>query len=315
VVETITLRTIILFACTIFATQAATPDYTIPVRVRSGFRLEVSVRVNGTGPFWCTLDSGAAEFILDAAVGKNAGLRPSSMGQSHGEGPGVVQDERVLNTTLELNKLHIPHRTIVMRPLEDACLIGTVHLDRFVVEIDYLAPAIRLYAPDGYRPGQSAIDGPLTLDQDRRPMTTGRLFLQPGDAVNARLLLDSAMPDYVLSLSKAFIDKQEILKRVRGVIRPPFRGQGTGGNIDLLATRIDRLSIGPVGISNPIVMLFRTKSGAGGPQPDGFIGSGFLHRFLVIIDVPSGRLYLRPNRTYRDPEPTLPWAANLPLVR
>jgi hypothetical protein len=304
-----------ILACTISAIHAANPEYTVPVRVRSGFRLEVSVRVNGTGPFWCTLDSGAAEFILDATAGKNAGLRPTSMGQSHGEGPGVVQDERVLDATLELNKLRIPHRTVVMRPLEDACLIGTVHLDHFVAEIDYLAPAIRLYAPDVYRPPQSAIAVRLTLDPDRRPMTSGRLVLQSGDAVNARLLLDSAMPDYVLSLSKAFIDKQEILKRVRGVIRPPFRGQGTGGNIDLLATRIDRLSIGSVGISDPIVMLFRTKSGAVGPQPDGLIGSGFLHRFLVIIDVPSGRLYLRPNRTYRDPEPTLPWAANLPLVR
>lgn len=63
------------------------------------------MRVNGTGPFWCTLDSGAGGdgFVLDAVIEKMAGLRPASTGRSFGEGPEVVYDERVLNATLQFD--------------------------------------------------------------------------------------------------------------------------------------------------------------------------------------------------------------------
>ncbi len=76
-----------------------------------------------------------------------AGLYPAAAGQSFGEGPGAVQDERVPDATLQLDNLRLPHRTVVMRPIYDACVIGTVTFNRFVVEIDYLAPAIRLHPP------------------------------------------------------------------------------------------------------------------------------------------------------------------------
>jgi len=202
-----------------------------------------------------------------------------------------------------------------MYQLEDGCIIGTVLFDRFVAEIDYLTPAVRLYAADAYRPAENAVNVPLMLDQYRRPMIDGRLVLGSGDTVHARLLLDSAIPDYVLSLSKAFTDQHRILTRVRKVIQPPFRAEGTGGKIDLLATRMERLSVGSVGVDKPPVMLFRTRPGARGSQPDGLIGSGFLHRFLVTVDVPKLRLYLTPNRMYNDPEPRWPWAVDLKLAR
>lgn len=313
--EKVILRAVLL-ACTI-STHAAEPEYTIAARARNGFRLEVSVRVNGAGPFWCTLDSGAGGggFVLDLVSAKKAGLRTTSGGQSFGEGPGVVTDARVLNATLELDNLHIPHQTAVVRPLDEGCIIGTVLFDHFVVEIDYLAPAIRLHNANGYQPAVDAIGVPLMRDPYGRPMIIGRLFLQSRDAVNARLLLDTAIADYSLSLSKAFTDSHSLLRRVSKVIQPPFKAQGTGGGIDILATRIVRLSVGAASVSNPIVMLFRTRSGAAGQQPDGLIGSGYLHRFLVAIDASNGRLYLTPNRTYRDAEPTWPWAVDLPLVQ
>ncbi len=310
------LLRIILFASAI-SLHAASPAYTLPARARSGFRLEVSVRVNGLGPFWCTLDSGAGGggFVFDAVAGKQAGLHPAAAGQSFGEGPRADRDERMPDATLQLGDLRLPHRTVVMRPIDDGCLIGTVLFDRFVVEIDYLLPAIRLYNAAAYRPPADAISVPLTLDPHGRPIVAGRMLLQSGDAVNARLLLDSGIPDYSLSLSKPFTDAHDILKRVRKVIRPPFQARATGGSIDILATRIDRFSVGAVSVANPIVMLFRTASGAAGPQPDGLIGSGFLHRFLVAIDPSRGRLYLQPNRNYRDPEPSPSWAADLPLLK
>jgi hypothetical protein len=59
---------------------------------------------------------------------------------------------------------------------------------------------------------------PLEFDGSRRPMVRARLVLQPGDALISHLLLDTAVADQVLSLSKVFTDKRQILNRVRDVI-------------------------------------------------------------------------------------------------
>lgn len=293
---------------------AAPPAYTLAARVRAGYRPEISVRVNGVGPFWCTLDSGAGrDFVVDTAIGKAAGLRPTSLGRSFGEGPDSNVDEITSGATLQVDKLRLPHQRIRMHSVEDGCIFGTKLLDRFVVEIDYLTPEIRLFAADGYLPPTRAVKLPLAFDGTGRPMVATRLLLQARDELTAQLLLDTAVAEYALSLSKVFTDKQQILKRVRSVIRPPFQAH-SGGNIDLLATRIARLSLGSIGVSNPVVILFRTASAAPGSLPDGLLGSGFLHRFLMAIDVPGASLYLTPNRTYDDPAPQWWWSAALPLL-
>jgi hypothetical protein len=136
----------------------------------------------------------------------------------------------------------------------------------------------------GYSPPATAVKLPLMFDGSGRPMVAARLLLQPRDAAMADVLLDTAVADQVLSLSKAFSDQQQILKRVPKLISPPFKAESVG-KIDLLATRIARLSFGTVGLDNPVVMLFRTATAAPGHLPDGLLGSGFLHRFLVAIDV------------------------------
>ena len=298
---------------TCWPVQAAGPEYTLPVEIFKGFNLRVPVRVGSGDTLWCTLDSGAGGdgFVLDSTIGKKLGLHPGARGWSTGAGPGVVAEERVFDKTLEIGNLRIPHRTLGMRPLGESCLVGTVVLDRFVVELDYSTPAVRLYSSARYVPSKGAASVPLALDASRRPMIVAKLLLQSADAVDARLLLDSAVADYALSLSKAFIDKNQILTRVRKVIDPGFRAESVG-KIDLLATRIERLSVGPVGMDKPIVMLFRSPSGAPrSDQTDGLIGSGFLHRFIVTIDVPKRRLYLKPNTMYRGAEPQRTWAGEL----
>ena len=287
-----------------YPSQSSTRVRTVSVRVSGGEPL-VYVGFRRWGWWLC----------LDSIAGRSADLHPTTQGRSTGEGQTGVQSELVPDVTLEIGELRIPHRTVEMRPL-GGCLLGTVLLDKFVTEIDYLTPAIHLYSAQDYLPPREAVSVPLMLDSSRRPMITGRLLLQSRDAVDARLLLDTAVANYALSLSKAFADRERIPKRVITLIHPPFRGEGTGGTIDLLATRIRRLSVGSVGMDEPILLLFQTRSGAPvGSQPDGLIGSGFLHRFLVAIDVPNRRLHLTPNRTYNDPEPRWPWASDLQLAR
>lgn len=295
--------------------RGAQPAYTLAARIRAGYRLDISVRVNGADTFWCTLDSGAGGgFLLDTAIGRTAGLHGTRRERGFGAGPDSVLDEIVPDIALQVGELHLPRQSIHLRSLSgDACIFGTKLLDRFVVEIDYLTPEVRLFAAGGYSPPAHAVKLPLMFDGSGRPMVAARLLLQPRDVVMADVLLDTAVADQVLSLSKAFSDEQHIVKRVSKLISPPLKAESVG-KIDLLATRIARLSFGPVGLDNPVVLLFRTATAAHGRLPDGLLGSGFLHRFLVAIDVPGTSLYLTPNRTYHDPAPQWWWSADLPLL-
>jgi ankyrin repeat protein/predicted aspartyl protease len=294
------------------AVRAGEPVYTIHPQALSGFGLQVSVRVNGAGPFWCLLDSGASQDLdVGTEVGKRAGLKPTSTHSVVSGMGGLVQTAPVSDVTLELDNLRIPHRTVEiapsMAPLE--CIVGTRLFADYVVEVDYSTPDVRLYAPGSYRPATGAVNVPVTLDQ----VIIGRLLLQSGDAVDTRLVLDTGnTTSSDLILYKEFTDEQGILKRVSKVIKPQLRIQAAGGDDDILATRITRFSVGDVGIDNSAVLLIRTVSGL---MAGGSLGAGFLHRFLVAIDVPHGRVYLTPNQTYSDPEPKWPWAAKLPMLR
>ena len=230
--------------------HAAQPAYTLAARIRAGYRPEISVRVKGAGPFWCTLDSGAGgAFLLDKALGEAAGLHGTRRQRGFGAGPDSAVDEIVTNTALQVDKLRLPRQSIHLRSLSgEACIFGTKLLDGFVAEIDYLTPEVRLFVAGGYSPPATAVKLPLMFDGSGRPMVAARLLLQPRDVAMADVLLDTAVADQVLSLSKAFSDQQQILKRVPKLISPPFKAESVG-KIDLLATRIARLSFGPVGLT------------------------------------------------------------------
>ena len=50
----------------------------------------VSVRVNGAGPYWFVVDSGASRTVLDAALAKEIGLKITGEGSTTGTGQGAV---------------------------------------------------------------------------------------------------------------------------------------------------------------------------------------------------------------------------------
>jgi hypothetical protein len=64
-------------------------------------------------------------------------------------------------------------------------------------------------------------------------MVAVRLLVQARDELTAQLLLDTAVAEYALSLSKVFTDKQQILKRVRSVIRHPSKLIAAGTSTSL----------------------------------------------------------------------------------
>jgi hypothetical protein len=64
------------------------------------------------------------------------------------------------------------------------------------------------------------------------------------------------------------------------------------------ASRPHALTVGDFTITQPLVALVR--SGLGGGMDDGLLGVGFLRRFTAAFHYQAHRLYLRPNRRFRE---------------
>jgi hypothetical protein len=222
----------------------AAPRFTLTVRRLPDHTLLTPLRINGAGPFVCTVDSGASRNIsLSAAIAAKVGLKPNGQGRSAGEGPTVVADQRIVGATVTLGKLGLAGQTVVLRPMDVA--------------------------------------------------------LKAGDAIDAKLLVDTAVGQWPLALHKAFIDANDILQKTGKVVTPPFDAESSG-KIALLATRTASFSVGPFHTNNDVAILFRTGS-AIALSWDGNIGSEFFRRFTLTLDCPGNRLFLEPNAELRQP--------------
>jgi hypothetical protein len=280
--------------------DAAAPSFTIPVKFLPDYALLIEVRVNGIGPFLCQFDSGAGtSFVLDSGKAKHAGLQPTGTGTSAGVGPAKINDERLPSAKLDLGSVQIANQTVVMLPTgPEDCIFGSGILKEFVVQIDYVTATIRLYEPQTFTAPADAISVPFTLSAGS-PIVDSVISFDSSDRVGAKLLVDTAVRRF-LALSKGFTDSQGILGGARKIVKPPFIAGGTGGTIDLLATRLEALSIGSARVDGPIALLIRTASGASRKEPDGYLGNEFFRRFLLTLDYPHMRLFLEPNQHYHD---------------
>ena len=282
----------------------AAPRYSIEAKRLPDHTLLIPVRVNDSGPFWCTFDSGgSAGLVLDSSVATPAGLRATGTVRNAGEGPAVVVGERLSGATLALADLRLRDRDIVIRPIGSGapsdCIFGAGILDSFVVEVNYAAPAVRLYEAAGYQPGPRAVSVPIDIAYGN-PVISARLVLQPGQTITARLVVDTAMGQWPIAINRRFSDAQNLLSRIRKAVEPPFQAEGTGGAIGLLASRADSLSVAEFTTDDPVMMLFRTESPVDLAW-DGNLGSEFLRRFILSIDYPNRRLFLEPDAEFDEP--------------
>jgi len=282
----------------------AAPRYSIEAKRLPDHTLLIPVRVNDSKPFWCTFDTGGSTGLaLDSSVATEAGLRGTGTVRNAGEGPAVVDAERLSGATLAVADLRLRNRDVLIRSIgSDApsdCIFGAGILDSFVVEVNYAAPAVRLYEPAEYQPGPRAVSVPIDIPYDN-PVISARLVLQPGQTITARLVVDTSMGQWPIAINRRFSDAQNLLSRIRKAVEPPFQAEGTGGAIGLLASRAGSLSVAEFTVDNPVMMLFQTESGGNFPW-DGNLGSEFFRRFILSIDYPNRRLFLEPDAELSEP--------------
>ena len=90
------MRRSIILAATLLVSSCALSDHDGPKPLadvayrRDGKLPLVQVRVNGAGPYWFIVDSGASRTVLDASLARELGLEPMAQGSTTGTGQGPV---------------------------------------------------------------------------------------------------------------------------------------------------------------------------------------------------------------------------------
>jgi hypothetical protein len=279
----------------------------------------LKVGVNGSKPLTFLLDTGAPH-LIDTSQAKTLGLKLKPHGQGQGMGEGKVDTYTSQGVSFSLPGLSLSNQWVGVlsldgvavcaseivadergnvrkcEPNEQRCqrrvidgVLGDDFFKRFVVEIDYDAGLMNVYAPAAYKYQGTGESIPLELT-DRYSFVQVQLSIAGRAPVNGRFIIDTGNAQ-ALILSRPFIEANRLLPPASELTK--FAICGIGGYSETLIGTVSTLQLGNIKISEPVTGFAQAKSGnlADGTF-EGNIGAGILRHFKVIFDYSRHRMIL-----------------------
>lgn len=271
----------------------------IPFQLSSNFVL-VQLRVNNSRPLWF-LFSTASTSVIDNGIAKELGLRVQGKEKSTAPASSIGP-ESISGVSLALPGVTTFNHTVAVLPLEFlssimgqriAGLIGYDFISRFVIEVDYAARKMNVYAPAAYRySGSGEILSIKFIDKS--PFVAVKIMMEGREAVEGTVELATESSG-VLTVQRSFAEIHELLKSVKG-----FRLGHVGGDEEsmsrTLQARVKNIQVGRFTIINPIVSFSQAEADMDATDGDGQIGGEVLRRFRLILDYSRQRIILEPNK-------------------
>jgi len=269
-----------------FAFDSSESQAVIPVEVsRNGIFFRV--KVNGSGPLWFSLDSGAGTNYIDRGAARKLGLPPGEKAYVHGAGAGEVEVERITGITFEMPGLRSRDHQVNVVDLEPVQALWGRRLDgffghdfliRFLVTIDYGARLLTVADPNVHSYEGPA--SPIPLEFNRRvPFVRGTIEVAGNPPLDDLFLVDSGSQD--------FVDHPLIGKSSAGASTIET-GVGLGTPVPGFLGKVDRFQLAEFEIRD--VVGVAGGSGLGSR----LIGGGVLSMFTVVFDYPNARMFLVP---------------------
>jgi hypothetical protein len=255
---------------------------------REGKSLYVSVLINGKGPFWFAVDSGAYNSVIDPYVVAQTGLRSVGQGIVKGTGAGEVSVEHAGPLKMQLGKLVVPVPDPLVIDLSNSNppwmhgLVGAELFEKYVVEMNYDKTRFRIFDPTGFNKPLKAAALPLIV-KDHRFFIDVTIDVNGHKTVTHTVRVDTGSEDSV---------NDEIVKE-SSQRRETTLGNGIGENFKGYSGVYKAVHLGPY--------TFQNVWGPGAPNPG--IGMEMFRRFVVTFDVPHGEIYLEPNSHFGEPFP------------
>lgn len=273
----------------------------IPIEMNSNHVL-LQGRVNGSGPLWFTLDTGAGASVISMRKAQELGLQMSGNGRARGAG-GMAESSRLNGITLSLPGAELKNLRLsatALDSLEEAAgrsmdvIIGAELFQRYVVEVDYESKFITLYDPQQFAYQGTGESLPLTFFYNH-PYIHGKIFVAGMEPIEGDFVIDSGS-GFGVTVVPSFNKKQMLLEHIPKTIQMSARG--VGGEFVTTIGRVESLELGRFKLNKPVTAFPQTEGFIAKEGAVGNIGGLILRHFKVIFDYPHKRMILEPNKSF-----------------
>jgi predicted aspartyl protease len=277
----------------------------IPFELNSN-HIYVQAMLNGKGPLWFILDTGAGATVLSREKAEELGLPLQGNLEGRGAGEASVDVALVPSVSFELPGVTLQDQTAVAIALgaltiyEGRAIDGILGYDlisRFVMEIDYENRRLHFYEQEFFSGEGHGKAMPFEL-QDNHPHVYSDVQLQDGQVVRGKFLIDTGARS-ALSLNRPFCEEHDVTNGIK-TIRGGFAA-GIGGETSQSIGRVQALNLGTFLLSDIVTGFSEDQGGATADRETaGIIGGDILRRFSVTFDYSKSTLYLRPNAHFEE---------------
>jgi hypothetical protein len=299
---------LLLLTATIAVAQtpatAPRPVAELPLELILGRVPIVQVTIGGSRPLAVLPDTGADNDILNARIAREFKLHVLDPKVIEQPG-GAIEMGQIEGVQLKIGAVPVQNLAMVSAPLDPLQpfigqpldgILGYGFFSQFVVEFDYAAKRVRLFAPETYVAPPKAVMIPITF-RGKSPLVEVTLEGTTGESVKTLVEIDTGSFES-LGLKGAFLDGHRLVPA--DAPKRPLFGLAIGGETTGYRTRLAAATLGPFRLSRPVTSA--TTSGDGGSADvAGVLGAEALNRFKVIVDYSRTQILLIPNRELSRP--------------
>ncbi|NIP43754.1 MAG: PDZ domain-containing protein [candidate division Zixibacteria bacterium] len=254
----------------------------------------VPVHVNGAGPFWFLLDSGAGMTILEKRIADSLGMEDAGNLPAVGVG-GIDVGNFVKVDSLKIGNVTLYDfaagaldfsfaEEMLVEPIQG--ILGYDLFSSLIVDIDYPANIITIYNPKaGIYPGRADT---LQLEiESNHPVIKAVV----NDSIEGRFRFDTGSQNF-LDLNSPFVKKYKLLDQVEKELGT-FPIMGIGGESESTLAILPSFTIGKYRLDDLITGFNLMESGIlAAEHIDGNVGGGLMKWFALGFDYPDKKLYL-----------------------
>lgn len=249
------------------------------------------------------LDTGSSGISLDSSTVDYLKLKPEPSDRTIRGIAGIrkvsfLYNQKLHFPGLSISKLdfHINDYSILtaVYGVQIDGIIGYSVLSRYILKIDYDSAKIDILSLGTIRYPK----GGFLLKPTISTLPSHNLRIKDAATLTSRFLYDMGA-GVCLMLSKEFVNDSVLLNKKRKLWAK--EGEGIGGKIDMFATVIKEVKLGPYKFrSVPVYIFDDVYNVTSYPYLGGLIGNDILRRFNVTLNYDKRDIYLIPNSHFNE---------------
>jgi hypothetical protein len=250
------------------------------------------------------LDSGSSGISLDSSTIVYLGLKPIPTDRNIRTIAGIRNVSFLFNQqlhfpglTIDSLNFHVNDYSILTAVYGERIdgIIGYSVFSRYIIKIDYDSSEVEFWSKGSLRYPR----GGYLLKPSITNLATQTVRVRDAKTYNAKFLYDIGA-GLCMMLSQDFVNDSSLLTRNKKLFAK--EGEGVGGKIDMHATVIKEVKIGPFRFRKvPVYIFDDTYNVTSYPYLGGLLGNDIMRRFNVIMNYDKRDFYIVPNSRFDDP--------------